>query len=218
MRMTTLAAPQRSEAWFAARRGLPTCSRFDRILTAVKGEPSKAQSALIDELIAESICPPEDGLIRNVVTPEMEYGMKLEAEARCAYEMEFAPGPVSEVGFVLHASGLFGGSPDALVGEDGGCEIKCPSPAVHVGYYRAGVLPGDYRCQVHGYMAVTGRAWWSFFSYARHFPPFHLRVMRDDFTAKLEAELLAFCKRYNEARAKFDLAPIGSMSPQTEAA
>ncbi len=208
--MTVLDTQQRSAAWFEARRGLPTCSRFDKILTPAKGEPAKAQSTLICELIAESICPPEEGLIRPQYTSEeMLYGMKLEAEARCGYELEHAVGKVSEVGFVIHESGLFGGSPDALVGEDGGLEIKCPNAATHVGYVCEGVLPPTYKCQVHGYLVVTGRQWWDFWSYARHFEPFLIRVQRDDFTAKLEAELINFCKRYNEARAKFGLPPIG---------
>ncbi len=215
--MTTLDAPQRSEDWFNARRGLPTCSRFDKILTAVQGKRSAGQETLIDELLAESLCPPEQGFIRPA-TADMEYGMKLEAEARCAYELEYATEPVKEVGFILADCGMFGGSPDALVGETGGVEIKCPNAATHIGYFRGGILPTEYRCQVHGYMVVTGRAWWSFFSYARNVSPFHLRVVRDDFTEKLSAELREFCERYNKARAMFDLPPLGSVSPQTEAA
>jgi len=207
--MTTVFAPQRSEAWFEARRGIPTCSRFDKILTAAKGLPSAAQDTLIDELIAESICPPEQGLIRPHVTPEMEQGMRLEGEARCAYELEFAKWPVREVGFVLHASGMFGGSPDALVGDVGGVEIKCPNAATHVGYIRGSTLPNEYKCQVHGYMVVTGRDWWDFFSYARGFEPLCVHIVRDEFTAKLERELFTFCCEYNEARAKFNLPPIG---------
>jgi hypothetical protein len=207
--MTTINAPQRSEAWFEARRGLPTCSRFDKILTAVQGKPSAAQETLIDELIAESILPPEEGLIRPT-TPDMEYGIKLEAEARCSFELEFATEPVREVGFVLADCGLYGGSPDALVGETGGVELKAPSAAVHIGYYRAGVLPGCYKAQVHGYMVVTGRKRWDFFSYARHFPPLRIRVEWDEFTDKLQAELLRFCERYNKAREVFGLKPIGA--------
>jgi hypothetical protein len=207
--MTTLDVQQRGPAWYEARRGLPTCSRFDQILTAAKGQPSSAQDSLINSLIAESICPPEEGVIRPM-TSDMEYGVKLEAEARCAYELQFAAAPVTEVGFVLHDSGLFGGSPDCLVGEAGGCEIKAPKTETHIGYIRGGVLPNEYRAQVSGYMIVTGRKWWDFFSYARSLPPFRLRVTRDSFTDKLEAELFAFCKRYNAERAKFDLKPIGS--------
>lgn len=201
-------SPQRSEEWYQARRGLPTCSRFDSILTASKGQPSAAQDTLIDHLLAESLCPPEQGVIRHM-TPEMEQGVKLEAEARCCYELEHAAEPVAEVGFILADCGLFGGSPDALVGETGGVEIKCPAAATHIGYVRDGVLPTAYKCQVHGYMIVTGRRWWDFFSYHRGIPPFRLRVERDEFTAKLEAELHRFCEKYNRARELFSLAPIG---------
>ncbi len=207
--MTILDHPQRSAPWYAARRGLPTCSRFDQILTAVTGKPSASQSKLIDELLAESLCPVEEAL-PEYVSPEMEAGMRLEAEARCAFEFEFANGqPVRDVGFILSDCGRFGGSPDSLVGEEGGLELKCPQPATHIGYLRAGTLPADYKLQLHGYMVVTGRKWWSFMSYARHLPRFHLRIERDDFTAKLAAELESFCAKYNAARVAFNLAPLG---------
>lgn len=202
--------PQRSEEWFNARRGLPTASRFDMILTPTQAKPAAAQSTLIAQLIAESILPPQEGFIRSgVMTEEMQQGMILEAQARCAFELEFATEPVTETGFILHESGLFGGSPDALLGEKSGVEIKCPKPETHISYILAGVLPNEYKNQLHGYMIVTGRESWEFFSYATHFPPFRLRVVRDEFTEKLEAELFKFCAKYNEARAKFNLPPIG---------
>lgn len=216
--MKILNISQRSEEWFLARRGVPTASRFDQIITPAKGEPSKSQDKLINELIAESILPPAEGLIRpSYMSPEMEEGVKLEAEARCCYELEHAREPLSEVGFVFHDSGLFGGSPDALVGESGGCEIKCPLLSTHIGYVRAGTLPVEYKAQVHGYLVVTGRPYWDFFSYARHAAPFYLRVTRDDFTAKLEAELFAFAARYNAERAKFNLPPIGETAAKCAA-
>jgi len=206
--------PQRSIEWFNARRGIPTASRFDSILTPKTAKPASAQEKLINDLIAESIAPPDAGFIRpEYISEEMEHGMRLEAEARCSYELEHAREPVAEVGFVLHDSGLFGGSPDALVGDAGGCEIKCPLLSTHIGYVRAGTLPDAYRCQVHGYLVVTGRPSWDFFSYSRGIAPFHIRVERDSFTAQLEAELYAFCGRYNIERAKFHLPPIGETQP-----
>lgn len=205
--MIALTMPQRSDAWFAARRGIPTASRFDMVLTPKTGNPSASQAKLINELIAESVLPAEEGVILPI-TDEMEYGMKLEAEARCAYELEHTSGNVKEVGFVLHDSGLFGGSPDAFVGDVGGVEIKCPAAKTHIGYVRDGELPDDYKCQVHGHLIITGRPWWDFWSYCRHFDPFLVRVERDEFTAKLEAELFAFCARYNEQRVRFGLPPI----------
>lgn len=210
--MIVSAVPQRSIDWFNARRGLPTCSRFDQILTPIEGKPAKAQETLINQLIAESIEPPEEGFIRGPMTEDMAYGMRLEAEARCGYEFAHAGNlPVTECGFILHDSGAFGGSPDALVGDVGGVEIKCPLGATQAGYVRAGVLPASYRCQVHGYLIVTGRQFWDFYSYARHFPPFYLRVHRDEFTKTLEKELHAFVARYNTERKKFGLSPVGVM-------
>jgi hypothetical protein len=200
--VNVLDVKQGSEAWLAARRGLPTASRFDQILTPVTMKPSSSQTKLIDELIAEALIPDAPA---TRITEDMRAGMVLEAEARCAYELGNATAPVKEVGFVLAECGMFGGSPDALVGEDGGAEIKCPNATTHIGYIRAGVLPADYRCQVHGYLVVTGRKFWDFFSYHRGLDPFCVRVEPDEFTAKLAAELTRFCAIYNEARAKFNL-------------
>lgn len=207
--MRALATVQRSEEWFALRRGVPTCSRFDKIITAATAMASASQEGLINELISESILPPEQGVIKYV-SEEMEQGMILEAEARFCYELNHATAPIAEMGFLMHDSGLYGGSPDALVGEDGGAEIKCPSGPVHVGYFRAGVLPDCYKQQVHGYLAVTGRPWWDFFSYCRNLPPFRIRVMRDSYTAALEAELMNFSNKYNEARVQFGLPKLGN--------
>lgn len=209
--MNITCATQRTEEWYAARRGLPTASRFDKILTPKEGKPSSQQNVLINELIAESVLPPQEGAIVPA-TEEMYEGMKLEAEARCYYELEQAKAPVTQVGFCIHDSGLFGCSPDGLVGEDGGLELKVPLAKTHIGYVREGVLPDAYKNQIHGSMIVTGRRWWSFFSYSRHFEPFHIRVERDAFTQKLEGELFAFCARYNAERAKFNLPPIGQKS------
>jgi len=212
--MKTFEVIQRSESWYEVRRGVPTCSRFDQILTPVQAKPAAAQETLINELLVESIMPPEQGLIKGHMTEEMESGMILEAEARCRYELEFASAPMTEVGFLMHESGLFGGSPDALVGEEGGVEIKCPAAVTHIGYLRAGALPNDYKCQVHGYLIVTGRPWWDFFSYCRNLPVFRLRVHRDDFTEKLAKELLNFCAKYKKAREDFGIVDIKTAREQ----
>jgi len=205
----TLDVEQRSEQWYAARRGMPTASRFDMILTPAKAEPAKAQETLINELLSESILPPQKGVIKYT-SEEMFEGMRLEGEARCAFDLEYAKGPVSEVGFVIHESGMFGGSPDALVGDDAGAEIKVPSGPVAISYLRAGILPVEYRCQVHGYMIVTGRKAWHFFSYSRSLPAFHLLVHWDEFTDKLQKELFNFSEKYNKARVQFGIQPLGN--------
>ena len=61
-----------------------------------------------------------------------------------------------------------------------------------------------------GYLAVTGRKWWSFFSYCRNLPPFHVVMERGELVDKLQAELANFCNKYNEARVQFGLPKLGS--------
>ncbi len=206
---------QRGESWYNLRKAIPTCSRFDSIITAARGEPSKAQESLIDHLLAEALLPPEQGVIKNVMTPEMEEGMRLEGEARCLFDLQYAKEPVHETGFILADNGRWGGSPDGLVGEHSGVEIKCVSGPVQIKTLREGILPLQYRAQVSGYMVVTGRRSWSYFSYCRNLPAFHLTVDWDEFTDKLLTELHKFSEKYNEARLKFGLKPIGQDGPQT---
>lgn len=205
--MKTFDVPQRSDEWFKLRRGIPTASRFDMIMTAVTCKPSSSQAKLIDQLLAESLLPAET-VERS--SADMEHGMILEAEARCAYELGYAPDKVTEVGFILSDCGRFGCSPDGLVGDKRGVEIKCPNPSTQVSYVRAGVLPSEYKCQVHGSMIVSGRSEWDFFSYARGLPPLCVTVRADDFTNKLRVEIDAFCMLYNAARAVFELPPLGT--------
>lgn len=206
--MKELNVEQRSSAWFEARRGMPTASRFDQILTAVTGKPAAAQESLIDTLISESICPPQEGEIKYT-SDEMYEGMRLEGEARCKYMLDYAKAEVKEVGFIVHESGLFGCSPDGLTGEDRGLELKCPTGPVIVSYIRAGVLPPKYRCQVHGSMVVTGRKKWDLMAYHRSFPEFFVAVEWDEFTDKLQKELFTFAEKYNKARLQFGLKPLG---------
>lgn len=200
---------QRSDAWFAARRGLPTCNSFDKILTAAKGLPSSSQDKLINELIAESLCPTYG---YGYTSADMEAGSEMEAEARKFYAFESGH-EVREVGLIVSDCGRFGGSPDGLVGEDGGLEIKCPSASTQIAYLRSMVLPDQYKCQVHGYLVVTGREYWDFLAYYHGLPKMMVRVLRDEFTAKLSGELDRFCLRYDAARASFGLPSIGTAKP-----
>lgn len=109
-----------------------------------------------------------------------EQGQELEYEARAWYSLTYDDHPCRIVGFVEHDNGRCGASPDALLGEDGGLEIKCPEPHTHVKYLMQGVLPKEYAPQVHMNLYATGRKWWRFVSYRRGFPEFVLHIERDE--------------------------------------
>jgi len=166
---------QGTQEWLTSRLGCPSGSGFDKLITST-GKPSTQSEGYINQLIAESITgkPTEFR-----VTEAMERGTELEPMARDFYEL--ASGyQVQEVGFCMHDVLRCGVSPDGLVGEDGGLEIKCPSPHNHVAYLREGKLPTKYKQQVMGCLWVTGRDWWDFVSYHESMPALIVRVHRDE--------------------------------------
>ena len=185
---------QRSDEWFAVRLGIPSASKFDRIVTG-KGDPSKQAQAYLYELAAERISRHAEN---GFTSAAMERGIELEEEARLVYAMLYES-PVREVGFCLSDDGRYGCSPDGLVGEDGQVELKCPMGKTHVEYLMKGTLPTDYVQQVQGGLFVTGRDWCDFVSYYQGLPLFVLRIGPDqEFHEALRRELTAFCDRLDE--------------------
>lgn len=189
--MIALELQQQTPEWFAARCGVPSASNFDKIVTT-KGEPSKQAQKYLWQLAGERVTGKQE---ESFTSGHMQRGIELEAEARQFYEL------VSDV--VVQTVGIcypnenkkYSCSPDGLVGEDGGLEIKCPSMAVHVGYLIEGVLPTEYFQQVQGNLLVTGRKWWDFVSYYPGLKPLMLRVYRDEeFIKKLDLALENFCE------------------------
>jgi len=195
---------QRTPEWFAARLGLPTASRFSDIITT-KGAPSKSAEKYMTELLADWLaCEPVDAV---QATQWMERGTELEAGARSCYEMETGAS-VAQVGFITTDDRLAGCSPDGLVGDDGGLEIKCPKASTMVGYYeRNESLVMAYLQQVQGSMWITGRKWWDLYAYHPALIPLCIRVDRDDtYIGKMEEAMQAFRDRLAERMAALEAA------------
>jgi hypothetical protein len=197
------AVEQNTPAWHALRRGVPTASGFDRILTAGgKVSALSTREAYIHELIAQQLVPWWVDWDGNRYT---ERGKVMEPHARQAF-VEITGHDVREVGFVTTDDGAVGCSPDGLIVCDGayvaGLEIKCPTPKVHVGWVLDGELPAEYRQQVHGSMAVTGLPEWHFLSWFPDLRPLHLIVRWDDYTSAMAAALRDFAEMHAVAKHK----------------
>jgi hypothetical protein len=168
---------QGSEAWLKLRLGRPTASEFDQLLTPeFKVRTGQMPQSYLCRKLAEYFTgkPLED-----FGSFAMEQGSILEGEAVPWFE--FVHGvKVRRMGFVTDEAMRYGCSPDGLIGDDDGLEVKCPRPQTHVQYLLDGVVPKDYLCQVHGCMYVTGRPRWTFLSYSRHFPALVVKVERDE--------------------------------------
>ena len=173
---------QGSPEWLAARLGIPSASMFAKIVTT-KGIWSASADAYINQLVAERLTGERE---EGFQSHHMLRGTELEPDARDLYSL-MSDAEVTEVGFCLHDTLSAGCSPDGLIGEDGGLEMKCPAPSTHVEYLRGGVLPSKYKQQVMGCLWITGREWWDFVSYHPTMKPLIVRVERDEeYIAALE--------------------------------
>lgn len=194
--MRVLDCEQGSQEWLEARMGIPTASRFSRILTPKTRKLSAQRERLKHELLAESYLGYP---IEWEPTQFMERGTDLEDRARAWYEFD-RDVEVREVGFCLRDDGLTGCSPDGLVGDDGGLEIKCRGAAPHM----AALLGDDDiadMTQIMGSLWITGREWWDVLAFNPAFPSVRIRVYRDeDYIADLAAAVDQFLEELAEGR------------------
>lgn len=195
---------QNSLEWYQLRAGKVTASGADALLTPLfKVKEGKGPFTYLCEKVSEGY----GEILPQFSSWESEHGKILEDEARKWYAFEFNE-KLHDAGFCEGDDGRCGCSPDALIGEEGGLELKCPQGTNHVRYLLDGVLPEDYAVQVHFSLFVTGRKWWKFVSYHRKFAPFVLTVQRDEAKcAKIKEALADFYARYDVAFKKLEQIP-----------
>ena len=180
--MRIIDCEQGTDEWLAARLGIPSASMYGKIITT-QGKWSTQADSYINQLVAEVLTGERTPVYQN---EHMTRGTELEPEARRMYEF-ISDNKVDEVGFCMHDTLEAGASPDGLIGDDGGLEIKCPAASTHVEYLRGDTLPSKYKQQVMGCLWITGREWWDFMSYYPNMKPLIVRVECDEeYIAELE--------------------------------
>ena len=192
---------QGSPQWHACRVGIATMSNGARILTPKTRKPSSQQAAYCAELVSERLTGrPVD----PIDSTWMQRGKEMESDAVAYYEFE-KDVECETVGFVIGDSMDYGCSPDRLVGEDGGLEIKCPSAKNHVSYALNGI-DSKYLAQVHGCMWLCDRKWWDILSYNPLIEPTIERIERDEeYIQSLCGALALFLERLDEACKKMNV-------------
>lgn len=190
-----------SAEWCKQRLGIPTASQFSNIITK-KGARSSAGQKYLCRLIAERILGTN---LDHVHTDAIERGLDLEGEAIAYYEMQ-RDCETSDGGFVraefdlplCETTGAAGCSPDRLIGDVGGLEIKCPYPENHVANLIQ--MTDQYHQQVQASLWITGRSWWDLLSYHPEMPPALVRIHRDEeYIAAMEKHTRAFCVSLEDA-------------------
>lgn len=185
---------QGSPEWFARRMGIPTASEFSTILAKGKGDSeSKTRLAYMRKLAGEVLTGEPMDSYTNV---HMERGKAQEDEARNFYCFE-RDCDVTRVGFVTN--GNKGCSPDSLIGDIGGLEIKTALAHIQIERLEKNELPPEHKAQVQGSIWICERDWWDFVSYSPRLPLLIVRVQRDDgYIANLAGAVDKFNTELNE--------------------
>jgi len=150
---------QRSDEWFAIKKGKASASRAQAI-----GNGGKGLENYVIEIMAEyySIAERE-----NYINEHMQRGIELEPIAKQVYELEHDC-EVREIGFAEYNE-YIGCSPDGLVGKDGMIEIKCPCDRIYLGILINEKIDSGYVWQCQMNMLILKRKWCDLIFYNPNF-------------------------------------------------
>lgn len=202
---------QGTEEWFQQKLGILSAGSFKLLLTAKFAmADNKGSRDHVHELLAQRISKYVEP---SYVSDEMLRGLEIEADVRRIYGERY--GEVTECGFVTNDEFGFtlGCSPDGLVGEDGGLEMKSRRQKYQieaiVEFVPGMVAPDEFLLQIQGGLLVTRRKWWEFVSYHGGLPMVVIRVYPDpviqgvlvDAATKFEASISRKMRIYQDMMA-----------------
>lgn len=193
---------QGTSAWLELRKGIPTTSCFDKIMTPGE-KPSTSADGYMNHLLAERILGRPIDAFKSAA---MEHGNDFEANAIAAYEF-MHNATTHKIGFITTDDGLLGCSPDSFIDEqpEGMLEAKSPTPAVQVSYLiAAGGASKEYKVQLQSELWICEKEWVDIVACAPGFPDAVFRTYRDDaFITKLAAHVRSFSGRLEERSEEF---------------
>lgn len=206
---------QRSDEWYAIRRGIVTASTVGRLITekTLKVAENPTSRALTSLLVAERITDHTD---MTFTSSDMWRGILDEPVARDLYG-KWRDTPVAEVGFMVREINghRLGYSPDGLVGDKGLIEIKSRLQKNQLDTVIAGRVPSEHMAQIQTGLLVSGREWCDFISYCSGM---HLYVIRafpsQIWFDAITAALNAFEEAAADIQARYLQAVVGL--PMTE--
>lgn len=190
---------QNSPEWFVLRLGIPTASNFKRIITPT-GKPSTQADGYMDELLAEQMTGEHDAIDQ---TGYMARGNELQDSAAELYAFKHPEYEMVRAGFVTNDAKTMGCSPDMIIGQEGGLEIKCLKPKNHVSQLLAQSIDEEHKPQVQGSLLVTGAQWWDVIGYHPKMQPVIIRVQRDEaYINQMDRLIKEFHVKMAEKKAK----------------
>lgn len=187
---------QNSPEWYQLRCGRVGGSSMVKIMAnygRAFGEPAKGLAVKIAlEQITGVKC---DSSFTNA---HMERGHEQEPIARALYEDEnFCT--VGNGGYFSVGDDV-GVSPDGIVGDDGGIEIKSVIETVHYANKKRKDVDPAYKWQVIHELKITEREWWDFVSYCEAFPLGKQLFVHRVYAENFQEEFKMIDKRMDEFR------------------
>ena len=181
-----------SQEWFNARLGKITSSSIWNLIVEPKDKTSKEAgelSATTKDYLLVKLAEALSGVQRDFKSDATTHGLEMEGEA-IQYYMKQTGNIVTEAGFIECIKGLYGGTPDGFVNQDGIIQVKCPynydkhlqyGLVDNVAYFKAKYREYYWQCQSD--MLVAEREYCDFVSYCRDMPEglkmFTLRIPID---------------------------------------
>jgi hypothetical protein len=178
---------QRTPEWHRARLGAITGTRaFD--LTSSNITRKRLEAVIIRELITAAT--------KTFSSKDLDRRSAMEAEAASWYAIQYDHTVTHEDAYIesdLHP--MFAVSPDGLVDDDGGLELKRLDEENHLILLLGGTIRDmkKYVAQCNWNLFVTGRDWWDLFFYCETLPAsmrgHRIRIDRDpDVMAEMQAQ------------------------------
>jgi len=196
---------QGSDEWDTWRSKIATPSEFSKIFTGGGKVSAQRESYMRSCAVSRKYkLPSWSG---NEYTKR---GHELECVARDIFR-ERTKLDVREVAGIEHDNGLCGLSPDGLIYDScwnlaAGLEIKCLNYNKHVGIITKGVLPTEFKPQVHGSLFITALPCWQFMVYHDQAQPLECHVIEtepDQYTKNLGEEVMKFCEELDRRAEEF---------------
>lgn len=165
---TIIDAPQRSDAWFAARVGRLTGSVAGEMLAKIgKGEAAGRRNLRLRLMLEQITGKPQES---SFVSPAMQAGVEREEAAFAAFE-SLTGNVAVRTGFLMHTALMAGCSLDGHMGDfDTLLSIKCRQPAGHLDFLKSGTIPASALAQIRHELWITGASSHEYFSWNPDFP------------------------------------------------
>ena len=180
---------QGSDAWLECRLGIASASNFATIMAKGRDgkSPSLTRKTYLYKLAGEIVTgkPAE-----NYKNGDMLRGNEMEDEAAQLYAFT-RDVELGKIGFMKR--GQMGCSPDRLIGDNGGLEIKTAAAHILIEHMFRDDMPPEHVAQVQGTLMISERDFWDVMIYWPNITPPVFRTRPDRlYQANLRGEIDRF--------------------------